>query len=76
MSSTLAKGRLSHAFSATQGDFSKIPPNFWTKAARSMLLTMFMSGSADAGKTAKNNITLAARLKAALRAQAGIWFLL
>ena len=44
----LANGRFSHTFSATHGDFSKIPPNFWTNAARSMALMAFMSGSAAA----------------------------
>src|SRR5580700_292448 len=43
MSSRLANGRFSHACSATHGEFSKMPPNFSTKAARSMALIGVMS---------------------------------
>jgi hypothetical protein len=53
ISSTLVNGRLSQAFSATQGEFSKMPPNFCTKASRSILLMAAMSGSATAGPVAQ-----------------------
>jgi hypothetical protein len=43
MSSRFANGRFSQALSAIHGEFSKMPPNFWTKAARSIALIDAMS---------------------------------